>query len=803
MAGSTTKTVHDIFQSMEYGPASSSTATAQCWLEHHSRSPGLFVDGTFVCPSDRQLSTVNDASGQRLWSTVCATDEDVSLVASSSLSGFKVWSGLSCHQRAKVFQRFGSGLQRCSQCLAELCEMVQSPSSVSALVRLAQYYTGWAQLRDTLIPDWTPQGVVAVVVSDDCPLYSLLLKVLPALAVGNAVIVIPGSGTALPALLTASILGEAGLPAGAMNIITGKDLSLGIKVAQNPNINHVTFTGNKKEGEMLSREIAGWGVPVSLSLSANAICPFIIFESADIDSAVDSVIEAAFKKKKECQWVLCVQESVWDNVVARLKVRMAGMKCLPLLIESDRHIVDAAVQEAQQQGATVILPCPPPSSLSLYPPTVLCGVAPSCPCVVSPPPGPLLPTLSFRTAAEGLTIGNHSPHGHAASVWTEDLTLALECAKSLSMGAVWVNSHSVFDPSLCLSGVKESGNCTDGGHEGLFQFLRPGLSPPLPRCSPLSVDYVKFGATASRPPVPGATESGNPAHTPRFYLQLVGGQQCKADSGSSASILAPGGSVLAYCPDGGRKDVRNAVELAIKSLSGWKKRSPVSRSQLLYTLAECLELKKQVMAMSLQAQTGILLEEAELEVDLSISRLFDWAAHCEKEAAGVQSLPQSGSALSLPEPLGVLGVVLPDRRPLLSLVSLLGAALAAGNAVVMVPSEKYPLPALEFIQVIQSSTIPVGVVSIITGSRDLLTQALANHNVIQAIWYWGSQEGCQYLQYTCCNPLKSLWLHCEVEGEEEGKRGGGGRDWALSHRPLLEEMWRQATHWKSVWIPTA
>ncbi|KAJ8347318.1 hypothetical protein SKAU_G00287190 [Synaphobranchus kaupii] len=231
---------------MEYGPASSSTATAQSWLESHSRSLGLFLDGTFVCPPDRQTSTVNDASGQRMWSTVCAAEEDVSLAALSSVSGFKVWSGLSCHQRAKVFHRFVSGLQRHGQCLMELCELAQAPSSVTALVRLAQYYAGWAQLRDTLIADWTPRGVVAVAVSDDCPLYSLLLKVLPALAVGNVVIVAPGSGTALPALLTASILGEAGLPAGVLNIVTGKDLSLGIKVAQNPSVSYVIYTGNKK-----------------------------------------------------------------------------------------------------------------------------------------------------------------------------------------------------------------------------------------------------------------------------------------------------------------------------------------------------------------------------------------------------------------------------------------------------------------------------------------------------------------------------------------------------------------------------
>ncbi|KAL0993593.1 hypothetical protein UPYG_G00110230 [Umbra pygmaea] len=794
MAGSTTKTVYDIFQSMEYGPTSSSRTTAQAWLEHQSGALGLFIDGRFVQPAGRQTCSVTDSSGSSLCTIVCAADEDVSLSVSSGASGFKAWNALDCHVRAKILLKLVSGVQRHGQCLSELCDLAQSPCPPSALVRLLQYYSGWAQLRDSLLPDWTPHGVVAVVVSDDCSLYSLMLKVIPALAMGNAAVVIPGVGTALPALLLAQLFVEAGLPAGVLNVLTCKVLSLAPKVAQNPHISYVTYSGNKKNGEMLCRATAGLGVPISLSVSVGATCPFIIFESADMDSAVDGVIETAFKKKKECQWILCVQESVLDNVVARLKVRMAGMKSVPLLAEGDRGLVDAAVQEAQQQGATLIQPCAPPPFGTSYPPTVLCGVAPSCSCVVTPNPGPLLPLLSFRSHGEGVTLGNHSPHGQAASLWTEDITLALEAAKSLAVGCVWVNSHSVLDPALPLSGHKESGNCTDGGKEGLFQFLQPSSSPSLPRSSPSSLDYAKFGTAASSAIIPLGSDSSS---YPHCYLQYVGGKQCKSESGSSVSVLAPGGAVLAYCPDGGRKDVRNAVEAAIKVQPSWMKKTPPERAQSLFSLANALELKRLDMATSIQSQTGLSLEKANEEVELSISQLCDWAARCDKERGGAPSLPLSGSALSIPEALGVVGVVLPDSSPLLSMVSLLAVAVAMGNAVVMVPSPKYPLPALEFIQVLQTSDLPGGVVSIITGGRDQLTQALANHSVIKAIWYWGNMEGCQYLQHTCSSPLKNLWLHCQ----EEVTDGGGA--WSQLPLSLLEEMWRQAVQWKSIWIPTA
>ncbi|KAJ7989919.1 hypothetical protein DPEC_G00309480 [Dallia pectoralis] len=794
MAGGTTKTVHDIFQSMEYGPTGSSTATAQAWLEHQSGALGLFIDGKFVLPAGRQTCSVTDSSGRCVCTTVCAADEDVILSVSSGASGFKAWSALPCHVRAKTLLRLVDGLQRHGQCLSELCDLAQAPSSPSALVRLLQYYSGWAQLRDALLPDWTPRGVVAVVVSDDCSLYSLMLKALPALAMGNAVVVIPGLETATPVLLLAQLFIEAGLPAGVLNVVTGDVLSLAPRVAQNPLTSYVTYTGNKKDGEMLCRATAGMGVPVSLSISLGATCPFLIFESADIDSAVDGVIETAFKKRRECQWQLCVQESVLDSVVARLKSRMAGMKSVPLQTEGNRRLVEAAVQEAQQQGATLIQPFAPPPSGASYPPTVLCGVAPSSPCVVTPPPGPLLPLLSFRSHTEGVTLGNHSPHGLAASLWTEDLTLALEAAKSLSVGSVWVNSHSVWDPSRPLSGHKESGNCTDGGKEGLFQFLRPSSSSlSLPRSSSTSVDYSKFGTATSAAIIPQGSESSSCSCS---YLQFVGGKQCKSESGSSVSVLAPGGAVLAYCPDAGRKDVRNAVEAATKVQPGWMKRSTADRAQSIFTLANALELKRRDLATSLHSQTGVSLEEADKEVELSIAQLFDWAARCDKEMGGVAPVPQSGLAISLPEALGVVGVVLPDSSPLLSMVSLMAAAVAMGNAVIMVPSPKYPLPALEFIQVLLSSNIPAGVVNILTGGRDQLTRALANHSVIKAIWYWGSAEGCQYLQHTCASPLKNLWLNCHQENDER-------RVWSLPHPSLMEERWRRAVQWKNVWIPTA
>uniref|UniRef100_A0A3B5MLY7 Aldehyde dehydrogenase 16 family, member A1 n=1 Tax=Xiphophorus couchianus TaxID=32473 RepID=A0A3B5MLY7_9TELE len=635
MADSTNPTVYEIFQSMEQGPAAAtSTATAQAWLDHHSRSLGFFMDGKFILPADRRSLSLTDSKGGVVCSTACAEDADVSQCASSAAAGWTSWSSLSCSQRAKALLRLVGVLGLHGQCVSELCEASCSPA---ALVRLLQYYSGWAQLRDTLIPGWTPVGVVVVVSSDDCSLYSLMLRVLPALAMGNSVIVVPGRSAAPPALLLAQLFTAAGLPAGTLNILTGSDVTLGAKVSRNPDVRLIAYCGNKQDGLALCKASAGMGVPVSVSSCVGATCPFIIFESADIDSAVDEVIQIAFKKKNELHWVLCVQESVSDSVVARLKLRMADMKSVPLSSDADRVLVDAAVQEALQQGATVI-------------------------------------------------------------------------------------------PISQATGMQQNG----------------------PLCE------------SKTPPPDQFHKSGRCQETLRGVANL------------------------------------RIIPTLLPSFS-WMKKSPSARAQSLYSLAKGLESRRKEVCASVGAQLGVPAEEADREVELSIGRLNVWAAYCDKVQGGSPPMTQSGAALSFPEPLGVVGIVLPDDAPLLSLVTVLGAAIATGNAVVMVPSQRFPLPALAFVQVLQSSDLPAGLVNIITGNRDQLTVALANHSVIKAIWYWGSAQGCQYLQHTCTSPLKTLRLSWQQAGEG----CGAAPDWAQPPPSLLEDLWRNAVQWKSVWIPTA
>ncbi|MBN3295741.1 A16A1 dehydrogenase, partial [Amia calva] len=780
---------------MEFGPTGGDgTGVAQAWLQRHSHTLGLFIGGKFVHPEGREIDSVTDSAGQSVCSTVRAVFADVSLSVSDAREGCEVWGGLSCHARARHLYSVARSIQRFGQSLSAVAQLQCSPADLSALTRLLYHLTGWAQMRDSVLTHWSPRGVVAVISTGDCPLVFQMNKVFPAIAMGNTVVLRPSPQARLTSLLLAELCTGAGLPAGVLNVITGDDLSLAVALAEHSEVDMVTVTGRREEGLVLAGAAAAGGVPVSLSVGG--LCPFIICDSADLDSAVDSVIDAAFTGKIElCQWQLLVQEAVWEAVRVRLQERIATLRCLPLVDTAVKCVLDAAIQDAVQLGATVSklkkahTRSRDPYIRGLHGP----GTRPR----THTGSGPYFKRSAWSGASPVL-LANNSARNLAASLWTDDVTVALESAKSLKVGTVWVNSHSLFDAAASFGGVRECGNTTDGGKEGLYQFLQPSLCPlHHPRPTPLSLDYNKFGETNQTAPLP-ETEPPRAEDPPsqtlrvdRSYKLYIGGVQCHPEAGFYGARVSGGGPGGQYCPVGSRKDVRNAVEAADKAQPGWYKKTAHVRAQILYFLAENLEQRREAFAQSLSNQTGLSLAKGQEEVDLSVAAAFDWASLCDKLGGTIQDTPQPGSTVCLRQPIGVVGVVCPDDRPLLSFVWLMGAAVSRGNTVVMVPSEKHPFSALQLIQVLETSDIPAGVVNIVSGERDHLTRHLANHSVVQTLWYWGSREGCQFVRYTCARAGRRMWVN-----ESEG---GAEREWGYSR---IEESLQHSTQYKQVWIPS-
>jgi aldehyde dehydrogenase (NAD+) len=375
--------------------------------------------------------------------------------------------------------------------------------------------------------------------------------------------------------------------------------------------------------------------------------------------------------------------------------------------------------------------------------------------------------MTFRTPVEALDLANNTRYGLAASVWTENINLALEIAPKIKAGVVWVNGANMFDAAAGFGGVRESGFGREGGWEGLLAYLRPkGDAKPLKPVAPI--------AAPVRPEVTGMDR------TAKLY---IGGKQARPDGGYSSAVWSPKGKLLGHVGLGSRKDIRNAVEAAHEA-KGWGRASAHLRAQILYYVAENLSARADEFAGRLKDMTG---RSGTQEVEASIARLFTYAAWADKFDGAVKSVPIRGVALAMNEPCGVIGAICPDEAPLLGLVSLLAPAIAMGNTCVMVPSQAYPLAATDLYQVLDTSDLPGGVVNIVTGLHADLAKPLAAHMDVDAVWCFGSAELSAMVEREAAGNLKRTWV-----------THGFATDWAQAEgRTFL----RAATAVKTIWVP--
>ena len=569
-------------------------------------------------------------------------------------------------------------------------------------------------------------------------------------------------------------------------------------LAEHPDVDKVAFTGSTDIGKILRRVTAGTGKKISLELGGKS--PVIVYDSADLDSAVESVVDAIwFNQGQVCSAgsKLLVQQPVFDKFIAKLKTRLSHFRIgktldkaidmAAIVDESQRKSVAEFVEEARAEGAEVFqTDCPPGC---FYPPTLVTNVNTCSRIVMEEVFGPVLVAMPFRTAKEALALANNTLYGLGASVHTEQLPLALETAKHIQAGSVWINCHNMFDAAAGFGGFKQSGFGRDGGREGLFEYVKPAWQPKV-RLAGLSVDMAKFGSKDGAEGPAIESKAGEAGSVDRTYKLYYGGAQKRPDGCYSRVIKSASGQVMAQVGEGNRKDVRNAVEAAAKAQPGWAKKTSFNRQQILYYIAENLELRRNEFGARLAELTGCTLEAALEEVSQSVSRLFYWAAYADKYGGAVKETQLYGTVIGIHEPVGTIGIVCPDKSPLLAFVSLVGAAIARSNSVVVVPSEKFPLLALDLYQVLETSDLPGGVVNIITGSCDHLTKYLAEHQAVDAMWYFGSEEGSAFVEHTSAVNVKRTWANY-----------GTQRDWADAGQGQGEEFLYHATQVPSAPAP--
>jgi aldehyde dehydrogenase (NAD+) len=439
--------------------------------------------------------------------------------------------------------------------------------------------------------------------------------------------------------------------------------------------------------------------------------------------------------------------------------------------------IERLVNQGVAEGATCWQPEIAMPSRGLYfKPTLLSNVHPTSIVAQQEIFGPVLAAMTFRTPREAVELANNTVYGLASSVWSESVNVALLVAAQLKAGVVWVNSTNLFDAACGFGGYRESGYGREGGREGLLEYLEP-------------VWFRKARALlaaegAGNGDANGDAQVANPSidRTVKLY---IGGKQARPDSGYSVEVRDANGELLGESPLGNRKDIRNAVEAARKTES-WGKTTAHNRAQVLFYIAENLAQRGNEITARLARAVG--QKQAQDEVRLSVERLFSYAAWTDKYEGVVHNPPFRNVSIAMNEALGTVGVVCPENTPLLGFFSLVLPLISAGNTVVAIPSENYPLITGDLYQLFETSDLPGGAVNLVTGRASELLKVLAEHDDLDAIWVYGNDELCSTAKALSIGNLKQVWTN---EGREinffETKQGEGR--WYLEHAYQVKNIW--------------
>ena len=812
------------------------------------------------------FETRNPATGELLARVRQGTEADVAAAVAAAKNALPAWRALGGQGRARVLYALARGIQKHSRLLAVLESLDNGKPiresrdlDIPLVARHFHHHAGWAALVEEEFPDREPHGVVGQIIPWNFPLLMLAWKVAPALACGNTVVLKPAEYTPLTALCFADLCREAGVPPGVVNIVTG-DGRTGAAVAAHPEIRKVAFTGSTEVGRILRRETAGTGKALTLELGGKS--PFLVYDDADLDSVVEGVVDAIWFNQGE---VCCagsrilVQESVAERLVAKLRARMETLRLGDPLdkgidmgavvhrVQLDR--IRELVARGREEGAQVWQPSwtgngtgsgngtgqggsqaePEGSETAdaaeegaFFPPTLCTNVEPAGTLAQVEIFGPVVVLMTFRTHDESVALANNTRYGLAASVWTENVNLALDVAPRLEAGTVWINCTNVFDAASGFGGVRESGFGREGGREGLLAYLRP--RPPAETDARGETDAhtpaTEVRTSPALGPLPGGSSAPAPApgsdgetapteeplgptgyglegsspildRTPKLY---IGRKQARPDGGTSLGVVArDGGTPFGVVGRGNRKDIRNAVEAAVKAFPGWSGATAHLRAQILHFLAENLAVRAEEFETRLREEAGLEPGAAAREVTLSVERLFTWGAWADKVDGRVHATPFRNVTLAMVEPVGIVGIAAPDSHPLLGLVSAVAPAVALGNTVVAVPSQSFPLSATDLYQVLDTSDLPAGVVNVVTGLRSELVPVLADHDGVDAVWSFGDSDEAREVELRSVGNLKRTWA--PVGGAEPPLV------WSRPRRAQDERFIEHATRVKNIWIP--
>ncbi|HET9064369.1 MAG TPA: aldehyde dehydrogenase family protein [Gemmatimonadales bacterium] len=785
--------VRTAFDTLAWGPAPESAAIAREWLDRHARRFGCYVNGRWTEPT-ATFMVKDPATGTELALVSESDARTVDIAVTAARTALPSWRALGCHGRSRWLYALARGVQRRSRLLAVVESLDNGKPiresrdiDIPLVARHFSHHAGWAQLRDEAFPGMTEVGVVGQIIPWNFPLLMLSWKIAPALAAGNTVVLKPAEFTPLSALCFADLLDEIGFPPGVINIITG-DGETGQALVAHAGVDKIAFTGSTEVGRSIRVATAGTGKKLTLELGGKS--PFIVFADADLDSVVEGVVDAIwFNQGQVCcaGSRILVAEEIAEALTTKLRARMETLRVgSPLDKAVDIGAIVAPVQlerigtlveQGKREGATCWQPSwSVPDAGLFFPPTLFTDVTPAATIAQEEIFGPVVVLMTFRNHADAVELANNTRYGLAASLWSENINLALDVAPQLKAGTVWINCTNMFDAASGFGGYRESGYGREGGREGMFEYLRAGRR-----------EGEKARARAGEQERTREARELDPGElpaldrTPKLY---IGGKQVRADSGYVLPVHAADGRLLGEVGRGNRKDIRNAVEAAHKGQAGWSRATAHLRSQVLHYLGENLSAREAEFAERLRAVSGL---DGRAEVAAAIECCFVWAAWADKYDGAVHHTPHRNVTLAMPEALGVIGVLCPDESPLLGFLALVLPAIAMGNAVIAIPSRSHPLMATDCYQVLDTSDLPAGVVNIVTGQVAELLPSLAGHDDVDGLWVQGTHAEVMEAERLSVGNMKRTW--------------GEWHECDWSDRTRDQALLRHATQVKNIWVP--
>ncbi|WP_420464295.1 aldehyde dehydrogenase family protein [Candidatus Palauibacter sp.] len=795
--------VAELFETMEYGPAPEAADEARAWIAERGPRFGHYIGGAWCEPAEGEFfATLDPSNEEQLGEVAQGGPADVDRAVAAARAAQAAWRDLGGHGRARYLYAIARHVQKHARHFATLETLDNGKPiresrdiDIPLVARHFYHHAGWAQLMESELAGYEPLGVAGQIIPWNFPLLMLAWKIAPALATGNTVVLKPAEFTSLTALRFAELCREIELPPGVVNIVTG-DGRTGAAIVEHPDVDKIAFTGSTEVGRIIRETTAGTGKKISLELGGKS--PFVVFDDADLDSVVEGVVDAIWFNQGE---VCCAgsrilaHEGIADALADRLRARMEtlrmgdpldkGVDIGAIIAPVQLKKIESLVEEGREEGATIWQPSwSAPRSGWFYPPTLCTDVSPAATIAQVEIFGPVVVQMTFRTPAEAVALANNTRYGLAASVWTENVNLALDIASQIKAGTVWINCTNAFDAASGFGGYRESGFGREGGREGLREYVRQRPEPvePGPGDDPVSLGVGDEGDSDEG--APGRAPSAAVDRTAKLY---IGGRQARPDGGYSLKVIDHRGRAAGEVARGNRKDARNAVEAALAT--EWARTTAHLRAQILYYAGENLDARRAAFEDRLRALTGCDAEAARREVEASVRRLFSYAAWADKWDGAVHRTPFRNVTLAMPEPLGVMAVVCPPEPALLGFISAVIPPVSLGNSVVAVASERWPLPATDFQQVIETSDVPAGVINILTGLEEELLPTLAGHDAVDGMWYFGTPDGAADVERRSASNLKRTWVSA-----------GRGRDW-FGAGAEGREFLRHASQIKNIWVP--